>query len=446
MGRIQDYPIDATPENGDILLGTNVLDAKKSKNYSIQSIVGLVPVGPTGSQGIAGPSGPIGPVGPAGLNWKGVWNTNTSYIEDDVVSFGGSSWFCISPISTSGNDNPTIDISTWSLLASQGAQGVQGPQGPTGAQGIQGNVGPEGGIGPVGPAGLNWRGSWSSEGTYVEDDAVAFEGASWFCINNVSENDTPPPADTSNWALLASQGAQGPAGSNGSQGIQGVQGIQGIQGVPGPIGPQGVPGPAGTITFTNGSVSATTSQSSASNVLLFDFVTVTGNGNQNVRLPENQPIGKVIQVTYNSIGVQKVQINVRTFDLQSKISINSSNSNSAIYYLSNYDTVKFISRGSNFWTAEYVSGTNLSFNDMPIVNSNNYNIVETIYNGTTSELSLSQLNTTYPSVSTIVDTPVGLKVYCPNISTGGLVYVRVVNNEPPLLNDVWVSMPIEIVA
>lgn len=138
MGRIQDYPIDGTPENGDILLGTNVLDAKKSKNYSIQSIVGLVPAGPSGSQGVQGPAGPIGPVGPAGLEWQGAWDANTSYALNDAVGFNGASWFCISPIATTSNDDPETDTNTWALLAAQGAQGIQGVQGPTGAQGPAG--------------------------------------------------------------------------------------------------------------------------------------------------------------------------------------------------------------------------------------------------------------------------------------------------------------------
>jgi len=144
MGRIQDYPIDGTPENGDILLGTNVLDAKKSKNYSIQSIVGLVPAGPSGasgSQGVQGIAGPPGPVGPAGLEWQGAWDANTSYALNDAVAFSGASWFCINPISTTGNDDPETDTATWALLAAQGAQGPQGVQGNPGATGPQGPAG-----------------------------------------------------------------------------------------------------------------------------------------------------------------------------------------------------------------------------------------------------------------------------------------------------------------
>lgn len=104
-----------------------------------------------------------------------------------------------------------------------------------GAQGPQGVEGPAGPPGPVGPAGLTWQGSWISGTSYSENDAVGYDGASWFCILPTSGT-TPPDVDTTHWALLASQGAQGP------------------QGVQGPQGPQGPSGGAGTLqqTVNNG--------------------------------------------------------------------------------------------------------------------------------------------------------------------------------------------------
>jgi hypothetical protein len=101
--------------------------------------------------------------------------------------------------------------------------GPPGPAGPAGATGSQGPIGPQGVPGPVGPAGLNWQGTWVSGGSYVVDDAVGYGGASWFCINNTSGT-TTPDVDTTNWALLASQGATGPQGPQGIQGIQGPSG------------------------------------------------------------------------------------------------------------------------------------------------------------------------------------------------------------------------------
>ena len=112
------------------------------------------------------------------------------------------------------------DIADTIGVGAQGPQGVQGPAGP---------------LGPVGPAGLNWQGAWVLGTSYVADDAVGYGGASYFCILATSGTTTPNLA-TTNWALLASQGAQG------------------IQGVQGPTGAQGASGGAGTLqqTVTNG--------------------------------------------------------------------------------------------------------------------------------------------------------------------------------------------------
>jgi hypothetical protein len=101
----------------------------------------------------------------------------------------------------------------------------------TGSQGPQGVQGPAGPVGPVGPAGLEWQGSWVSGTAYVADDAVGYDGASWFCILATSGT-TAPDVDTTHWALLASQGADG------------------AQGVQGPTGPQGPAGGAGTLQQT----------------------------------------------------------------------------------------------------------------------------------------------------------------------------------------------------
>lgn len=94
------------------------------------------------------------------------------------------------------------------------------PPGPTGPQGI---AGPAGVPGPVGPAGLNWQGAWVSGATYALDDAVGFGGASYFCINATSGT-TAPNLNTTDWALLASQGAIGPQGPQGPTGAQGPSG------------------------------------------------------------------------------------------------------------------------------------------------------------------------------------------------------------------------------
>lgn len=158
------------------------------------------PAGRDGTDGADGPPGPAGPVGPPGVD---------------------------------------------GLQGPAGPSGATGPAGPAGAQGAQGVAGEKGDPGPIGPAGLNWQGLWSSGTSYVEDDAVGYEGASYFCINATSGTD---PVTSSDWALLAAQGAKGDPGQDGGSGTEGPvgpTGPQGPAGVQGPEGPRGEKGETG---------------------------------------------------------------------------------------------------------------------------------------------------------------------------------------------------------
>ena len=133
--------------------------------------ISLTP-GLTGAQGVQGPVGPqgdLGPVGPAGLEWQGLWDADTAYAADDAVGYNGASWFCINPISTTGNDNPEADTVTWALLAAQGAQGQPGATGAQGPQGIQGPVGPSGS-----PSSLVSQQVNVSTGTNPEINSIGF--------------------------------------------------------------------------------------------------------------------------------------------------------------------------------------------------------------------------------------------------------------------------------
>ena len=135
------------------------------------------------------------------------------------------------------------DLAATVGVGSEGPQGVEGPAGPPG---------------PVGPAGLEWQGSWASGTSYVADDAVGYDGASWFCILATSGT-TAPDLDPTHWALLASQGAVGP------------------QGVQGPTGPQGAAGAGGTLqqTVDNGNTITdgfTTMSVAADTISAFDFL------------------------------------------------------------------------------------------------------------------------------------------------------------------------------
>lgn len=108
---------------------------RKSEYFTLDDITATIGAGSQGPEGPEGPAGPPGPVGPVGLEWQGLWDTDSSYAEDDAVGFNGASWFCISAVTGTGNSNPEEDTEHWALLAAQGAQGIQGIQGPIGPQG-----------------------------------------------------------------------------------------------------------------------------------------------------------------------------------------------------------------------------------------------------------------------------------------------------------------------
>ena len=88
--------------------------------------------------------------GPRGLSAKGAWSDAADYIENDIVTNGGSSYRAKrantgkAPAS-SGND--------WEVLAAKGARGIQGATGPAGADGAAGPAGAAGTTGAAGPAG-----------------------------------------------------------------------------------------------------------------------------------------------------------------------------------------------------------------------------------------------------------------------------------------------------
>ena len=117
----------------------------------------------------------------------------------------------------------------------------EGPQGPQGPQGVEGPRGIQGVQGPVGPAGMEWRGVWDPSIDYVNNDAVFYEGSSYFAAGDPSPGEIPN-AGSEHWNALAIQGVQGPEGP---QGIQGPEGPQGIRGEIGPEGPQGIQGERG---------------------------------------------------------------------------------------------------------------------------------------------------------------------------------------------------------
>jgi hypothetical protein len=221
------------------------------------------PQGSIGLTGAPGPQGPIGPIGPAGA--AGVTGATGP---QGPIGLSGSQG-PIGPAGATGATGPQGPVGLTGPTGAQGPIGLTGPAGPIGATGLQGSNGPTGPIGPagaqgpigltgpqgpqgaqgvpgpIGPAGLTWKGAWSATGTYVKDDVVGYNGASWFCIVAVSNSNASPDTNATNWALLASQGATGPQGPIGLTGPAGAIGPQGTAGANGATGSAGPQGPAG---------------------------------------------------------------------------------------------------------------------------------------------------------------------------------------------------------
>lgn len=223
------------------------------------------PPGPRGPEGQPGPAGPAGPAGQQGIqgiqgnqglqgnqgipgnpgdlfttesttnlplslgNKNLTVATDLAYISAQPILISANSTNFMSGIVINYNDITgamTVDITsvTGSGNFSNWDVSLGGVQGPKGDKGDKGDVG------PVGPVGLNWRGLWNNGVSYAPDDAVGFNGASYFCLNTVGPSVNNPVVDTSNWALLAAQGAAGTPGTPGTPGAQGAQGTPGANG------------------------------------------------------------------------------------------------------------------------------------------------------------------------------------------------------------------------
>ncbi len=140
------------------------------------------------------------------------------------------------------------------IIGPDGATGPTGPSGVTGATGLNGLKGDTGEQGVPGidgitsPAGLTWSGTWSGTQSYNKNYVVGYASASWWSKFDIPGKPFPltpnsePNTDTSNWALLATQGPVGQQGIQGPTGPVGPTGagLQGIQGIQGPTGSSGV--------------------------------------------------------------------------------------------------------------------------------------------------------------------------------------------------------------
>jgi hypothetical protein len=74
-----------------------------------------------------------------------------------------------------------------------------------------GQTGPQGPVGATGATGIEWQGAWDNATDYIDNDAVFYEGASWFASGNPTVGEIPDNSST-HWYPLALQGIQGVQG------------------------------------------------------------------------------------------------------------------------------------------------------------------------------------------------------------------------------------------
>lgn len=152
-----------------------------------------------------GPSGANGPAGTLSNNFQGNFNVGTTYTNDNIVYYGGSSYVNTGAIGSVGIYPPT---SPWQILVQSGAIGATGAVGSTGATGQPGSLS------------NHFSGIFSSLNSYSQNSVVTLSGSSYIQtgIANTDANPTGYP-----WQMLASVGATG---------------SQGASGIPGPLRPQ----------------------------------------------------------------------------------------------------------------------------------------------------------------------------------------------------------------
>jgi hypothetical protein len=147
----------------------------------IQGPTGATGVGTTGATGVGGvgATGPIG-IGTTGAtgasgavgasaDWRGVYNGATAYVLNDLVTYAGSTWRALGPVTGTS----PVEGGSWTLVAESGATGPIGPTGAgvtgaTGASGPVGATGAAGGAGVTGATGASGTTSGAQLSNYTE--------------------------------------------------------------------------------------------------------------------------------------------------------------------------------------------------------------------------------------------------------------------------------------
>lgn len=221
----------------------------QSQSPIARSCIAPVPGGTTADRYLR-KIGPVGRCRPGevlfewdrrGFGWRGEWSAQSTYVVNDAVSYGASSF--ISLVADNVGVEPGSDPAVWAVLALEGAAGPTGPSGTAGASGARGPTGvtgPSGATGPTGASGAT--GSSGATGASGQTGPTGATGATG-ATGTAGATGAPGPAGPN--GPTGPTGPPGPAGSAGGPGATGATGATGPSGASGPTGPTGDTGPAG---------------------------------------------------------------------------------------------------------------------------------------------------------------------------------------------------------
>lgn len=100
----------------------------------VETEPGVYVINASSPRGLQGEPGAPGQIGPAGFQWRSFWDESLDYVNNDVVSFDGGSWFAAGdpPL----GEIPSVGSLYWHALSLHGAQGARGPAGLDGSNAL----------------------------------------------------------------------------------------------------------------------------------------------------------------------------------------------------------------------------------------------------------------------------------------------------------------------
>jgi hypothetical protein len=146
----------------------------------------------------------------SGIPVIALFSGSGSYEVGDVVTYRGSTWYCL----TAFTFNPALpqypDFSPdyWELIAAKGEVGPAGPDGPAGVDGVNGVDGVDGVDGA--DALWNYTGAYDVGASYAVGDVATYNGETFYRTDAHGGNTGDTPFDGSPyWGLLAAKGQDG---------------------------------------------------------------------------------------------------------------------------------------------------------------------------------------------------------------------------------------------